>query len=67
MRLAESAISSGGSSAFVNSFVDEFVVALLATVDFGDSNGILDNAAPVNPTDGTPFLRRSFSMMVKRR
>ncbi len=58
MRLAESAISSGGSSAFVDSFVDKFV-ALLATVDFGESDGILDNAAPINPTDGTPLPRRS--------
>ncbi len=58
MRLAESAILSVGSSAFVDSFVDEFVVLLL-TADFGDSNGILNNAAPVNPTDGTPLLRRS--------
>jgi hypothetical protein len=66
MRLAESAISSGGSSAFVDSIVDE-LVASLATADFGDSDGILNNAAPFNPTDGTPFLRRSFSMMVKRR
>ncbi len=32
---------------------------MLATADFGDSNGILNNAAPVNPTDGTPLLRRS--------
>jgi hypothetical protein len=60
MRLAELAISSGGSSPFVDSFVDEFV-ALLATADFGDSDGILNNAAPVNPTDGTPLLKRSLS------
>jgi hypothetical protein len=39
-------------------FVDEFVVSL-ATADFGDSDGILNNTAPVNPTDGTPLLRRS--------
>ncbi len=58
MRLAESAILSGGSSAFVDSFVDKFA-ALLATANFGDSNEILNNAAPVNPTDGTPLLRRS--------
>jgi hypothetical protein len=58
MRLAESAISSSGLSAFVNSFVDKFV-ALLPTAHFGDSDGILNNAAPVNPTDGTPLLRRS--------
>jgi hypothetical protein len=58
MQLAESTISSGGLSAFVNSFVDEFV-ALLATVDFGDSDGILNNAAPINPTDCTPPFRRS--------
>jgi hypothetical protein len=58
MQLAESAISSGGSSAFVDSFVDKFV-ASLATIDFGDSDGILNNAAPINPTDGTPLLRRS--------
>ncbi len=58
MQLAEWAILYGGSSAFVNSFVDKFV-ALLATVNFGDSNGILNNAAPVNPTGGTSLLRRS--------
>ncbi len=58
MRLAESAILSGGLSALVDSFVDEFA-ASLATADFGDSNGILNNAAPVNPTDSTPLLRRS--------
>ncbi len=58
MRLAESAILLGGSSAFVNNFVDEFV-ASLATANFGDSDGILDNAAPGNPTDSTPLLRRS--------
>jgi hypothetical protein len=58
MRLAESAISSGGLSAFVDSFVDKFV-ALLPTANFGDSDGILNNAAPVNPTVGTPLLRRS--------
>jgi hypothetical protein len=58
MRLAELAILSGGSSAFIDSFVGEFV-ALLATADFGDSDGILDNSAPVNPTDGTPLLRMS--------
>jgi hypothetical protein len=58
MRLAESAISSGGSSAFIDSFVDEFV-ASLGTANFGDSNGILDNAVPVNPTDSTPLLGRS--------
>ncbi len=56
IRLAELVISSGGSSAFVDSFVDEFA-ALLATADFRDSDGILNNAAPVNPTDGTPLLR----------
>ncbi len=56
--MAELAIPSGGSSAFVNSFFDKFV-ALLATANFGDSDGILNNAAPVNPTDGTPLLRRS--------
>ena len=39
-------------------FVDEFVVSL-ATADFGDSDGILDNSAPVNPTDSTPLLGRS--------
>jgi hypothetical protein len=32
---------------------------LLPTANFGDRDGILDNAAPVNPTDGTPLLRRS--------
>ncbi len=58
MQLAESAILSCGLSAFVDSFVDKFV-ASLPTADFGDSNGILYNAAPVNPTDGTPLLRRS--------
>jgi hypothetical protein len=58
MRLAESAISSGGSSTFVDSFVDKFA-APLPTADFGDSDGILNKAAPVNPTDGTPLLRRS--------
>jgi hypothetical protein len=58
MRLAESAILSGGLSAFIDSFVDKFV-ALLATANFGDSNGILNNAAPINPTGGTPLLRRS--------
>jgi hypothetical protein len=58
MRLAESAILSGGSSAFADSFVDKFV-ALLPTAVLGDSNGILNNAAPFNPTDGTPLLRRS--------
>jgi hypothetical protein len=56
--LAESAISFGGSIAFVDSYVDKFVVSL-ATANFGDSNGILNNATPVNPTDGTPLLRRS--------
>ncbi len=56
--MAESAISSGGLSAFVDSFVDKFV-ALLGTANFGDSNGILNNAAPVNPTDSTPLLGRS--------
>jgi hypothetical protein len=58
MRLAESAILSGGLSASVNSFVDKFA-ASLATANFGDSDGILNNAASVNPTDGTPLLRRS--------
>jgi hypothetical protein len=58
MRLAELAILSGGSSTFVDSFVDKFV-ALLGTADFGDSNGILNNTAPVNPTDSTPLLGRS--------
>jgi hypothetical protein len=58
MQLAESAILSGGSSTFIDSFVDKFA-ALLATADFGDSNGILNNAAPINRTDGTPLLRRS--------
>jgi hypothetical protein len=58
MRLTKLAILFGGSSAFINSFVDEFV-ASLATANFGGSNGILNNAAPVNPTDGTPLLRRS--------
>ncbi len=43
---------------FAKSFVDEFV-ALLATVNFGDRDGILNSAAPINPTDGTPLLRRS--------
>jgi hypothetical protein len=32
---------------------------LLPAANFGDSNGILYNAAPINPTDGTPLLRRS--------
>jgi hypothetical protein len=58
MRLAESAILSGGSSAFVNSFVDEFV-ASLGTTDFGDSNEMLYDNAPVNLTDSTPLLGRS--------
>jgi hypothetical protein len=58
MELVELANSSGGWNVFVNSFVDEFV-ASLPTVNFGDSDGILDNAAPVNPTDGIPFLTRS--------
>jgi hypothetical protein len=58
MQLAESAIFSGGLSALIDSFVDEFVVSL-ATVDFGDSDGILNNTDPINPTDGTPLLRRS--------
>jgi hypothetical protein len=49
---------SGGSSAFVDSFVDEFV-ALLETANFGDSDGVLNNAAPGNPTDSTLLLRRS--------
>jgi hypothetical protein len=47
-----------GSSAFVDSFVDKFVV-LLPTADFGDSDGIFNNPAPINPTDGTPLFRRS--------
>jgi hypothetical protein len=47
-----------GSNAFVDSFFDKFV-ALLPTANFGASDGILDNAAPLNPTDGTPLLRRS--------
>jgi hypothetical protein len=58
MQSAESAILSGGSSAFVDSFVDKFV-ASMPTADFGDSNGILNNTAPINPTDGTPLLKRS--------
>jgi hypothetical protein len=58
MRLAELAILSGGLSAFVNSFVDKFV-ALLGTANFKDSNGILNNTAPVNPTDSNPLLGRS--------
>jgi hypothetical protein len=58
MQLEELAISLGGSSAFVDSFVDKFV-ALLGTADFGDCDGILDNAAPLNPTDSTPLLGRS--------
>jgi hypothetical protein len=58
MQLAESAILSGGSSAFVDSFVDKFVVSL-ATANFWGSNGILNNAAPLDPTDGAPLLRRS--------
>jgi hypothetical protein len=67
MGLAELVISSGGSSTFVNSFVDKFVTSL-ATANFGDGNGIIDNAAPVNPTDGTPLSSGGvFSMMVKRR
>jgi hypothetical protein len=37
MRLAELAITSGGSSVFINSFVEEFV-ALLPTANFGHSN-----------------------------
>jgi hypothetical protein len=60
MQLVESVNSSGGLNTFVDSFVDEFV-ALLPTANFGDSDGILNNAAPVNPTDGTPLLRRSLS------
>jgi hypothetical protein len=60
MQMEESAFFSGGSSTFVDSFVDKFV-ALLATAYFGDSNGILNNAAPVNPTDGTFLLRRNLS------
>ncbi len=39
-------------------FADKFV-ALQPIVNFGDSDGILDNAAPFNPTDGTSPLRRS--------
>jgi hypothetical protein len=58
MQLAESVISSSVLSAFVNSFVDEFV-ASLTTANFGGSDGILNNAAPINPTDGTPLPRRS--------
>jgi hypothetical protein len=58
MQLAELAISSGGSSAFVNSFVDKFVV-LLVTAGFGNSEGIFNYAAPINPTDGNPLLRRT--------
>jgi hypothetical protein len=58
MQLAELAILSGRLSAFVDSFVDKFVV-LLPTADFGDSDGIVKNAAPVNTTDGTTLLRRS--------
>ncbi len=52
------AISSGGSSAFVDSVVNKFV-ASLPTANFGDGNGMLNNASPVNPIDGTPLLRRS--------
>jgi hypothetical protein len=58
MRLAESAILSGGSSAFVDSFVDKFV-ASLGTANFRDSNGILNNAAPINPPDSIPLLGRN--------
>jgi hypothetical protein len=58
MQLVESANSSGGSNTFVNSVVDKFV-ALLPTANFGGSNGILNNAALVNPTDSTPLLRKS--------
>ncbi len=43
---------------FVDSFINKFV-ASLPTANFGDSDGILNNAAPRNPTDGTPLLRRS--------
>ena len=32
---------------------------MLPTADFGDSDGILNNAAPINPTDRAPLLRRS--------
>ena len=32
---------------------------MLATAGFGDSEGIFNYAAPINPTDGTPLLRRS--------
>jgi hypothetical protein len=52
MQLVELANSSGGFNVFVYSFVEVFV-ALLLTANFGDSNGILVNAAPVNPADGT--------------
>jgi hypothetical protein len=58
MQLVELVILLGGSSAFINSFVDKFV-ASLGTANFWDSNGILNNAAPINPTDSTPLLGRS--------
>jgi hypothetical protein len=58
MQLAETANSSGESNVFVDSFVNEFV-SLLPSANFGDSDGILNNAAPANPIDGSPLLRRS--------
>ncbi len=67
MQLVDLANLSGGLKALVNSFVNEFV-ALLPTADFGDSNGILNNAAPMSTQLMVPLSSGGvFSMMVKRR
>ncbi len=66
MQALESVKLCGGLNVHVNSFVNEFV-ALLPTATSGDSNGIHNNAARINPTDGTPLLWRNVSMMVKRK
>jgi hypothetical protein len=66
MQLVELANSSSGSNALVDSFVDKFVLSL-PTANFGDSNGILNNAAPSTQRMVHLSSGGVFSMMVKRR
>ncbi len=49
---------SGGSNTEMDYFEEEFF-ASLPTAAIGDSGGILDDAAPVDQTNGTPLLGRS--------
>ncbi len=54
----ESVNLSGGLNTEVDCFEEEFF-ASLPTAASGDSGGILDDAAPVDQTNGTPLLGRS--------